>query len=105
MAARATTRQSPAVPAPDEAGPGDGPRPPALRTASPYTREHPAASPVETAVSEYVIVIDDAGSNFSAHAPDVPGCVATGRTIDETVGNMREALTFHFDGLRADGLV
>jgi predicted RNase H-like HicB family nuclease len=59
---------------------------------------------VETAVSEYVIVIDDVGSNFSAHAPDVPGCVATGRTIDETVRNMREALAFHFDGLRAEGL-
>jgi len=55
-------------------------------------------------MSQYVIVIDDAGPNFSAHAPDVPGCVATGRTIDETVANMREALAFHFDGLRADGL-
>ena len=55
-------------------------------------------------MSQYVIVIDDAGSNFSAHAPDVPGCVATGRTVDETVTNMREALAFHFDGLRADGL-
>jgi predicted RNase H-like HicB family nuclease len=56
-------------------------------------------------VSQYVIVIDDAGSNFSAHAPDVPGCVATGRTVEETVTNMREALAFHFDGLRADGLM
>jgi predicted RNase H-like HicB family nuclease len=56
-------------------------------------------------VSEYVIVIDDAGPNFSAHAADVPGCVATGRTVEETVTNMREALLFHFDGLRADGLV
>jgi predicted RNase H-like HicB family nuclease len=55
-------------------------------------------------VSEYVIVIDDAGPNFSAHAPDVAGCVATGRTVEETVANMREALAFHFDGLRADGL-
>jgi predicted RNase H-like HicB family nuclease len=55
-------------------------------------------------VSQYVIVIDDAGSNYSAHAPDVPGCVATGRTVEETVDNMREALVFHFDGLRAEGL-
>ena len=54
-------------------------------------------------MSEYVIVIDDAGSNFSAQAPDVPGCVATGRTIEETVANMRDALAFHFDGLRAEG--
>jgi predicted RNase H-like HicB family nuclease len=57
-----------------------------------------------TAMSQYVIVIDDAGSNFAAHAPDVPGCVATGRTIDETVANMREALEFHFEGLRLEGL-
>jgi predicted RNase H-like HicB family nuclease len=60
---------------------------------------------LETAVSQCVIVIDDAGPNFSAHAPDVPGCVATGRTVEETVTNMREALLFHFDGLRADGLI
>jgi predicted RNase H-like HicB family nuclease len=55
-------------------------------------------------VSEYAIVIDDAGSNVSAHAPDVPGCVATGQTIEEAVRNMREALAFHFEGLRAEGL-
>jgi predicted RNase H-like HicB family nuclease len=55
-------------------------------------------------MSQYVIVIDDAGPNFSAHAPDIPGCVATGRTVEETVANMREALAFHFEGLRAEGL-
>lgn len=55
-------------------------------------------------MSQYVIVIDDAGPNYSAHAPDVPGCVATGLTIEEAVANMREALAFHFDGLRAEGL-
>ncbi|HEX7298443.1 MAG TPA: type II toxin-antitoxin system HicB family antitoxin [Solirubrobacteraceae bacterium] len=55
-------------------------------------------------MSEYLIVIDDAGANFSAHAPDVPGCVATGPTVDDTVANMRAALAFHFEGLRAEGL-
>jgi predicted RNase H-like HicB family nuclease len=59
---------------------------------------------LETLMSQYVIVIDDAGSNFSAHAPDVPGCIATGRTVDEVVENMREALAFHFEGLRVEGL-
>jgi predicted RNase H-like HicB family nuclease len=59
---------------------------------------------LETLMSQYVIVIDDAGSNFSAHAPDVPGCIATGRTVDEVVENMREALAFHFEGLRGEGL-
>lgn len=55
-------------------------------------------------MAEYVIVIDSAGRNFAAHAPDVPGCVATGDTIEETVATMRDALAFHFDGLRADGI-
>jgi len=55
-------------------------------------------------MSQYVIVIDDAGPNFAAHAPDVPGCVATGGTIDETIANMRQALEFHFEGLRREGL-
>jgi predicted RNase H-like HicB family nuclease len=55
-------------------------------------------------MSQYLVVIDDAGPNFSAHAPDVPGCVATGQTVDETVANMREALIFHLEGLRAEGL-
>jgi predicted RNase H-like HicB family nuclease len=59
---------------------------------------------LETEMSEYVIVIDDAGPNLSAYAPDVPGCVTTGHTVEEIVANMREALTFHFDGLRAEGL-
>lgn len=55
-------------------------------------------------MSQYVIVIDDAGPNYSAYAPDVPGCVATGATVEETIANMREALVFHFDGLRAEGI-
>ena len=51
----------------------------------------------------YAIVIEDAGANFGAYAPDVPGCVATGKTVEETTANMREALEFHFEGLRELG--
>lgn len=51
----------------------------------------------------YLVVIHDAGGNFSAHAPDVLGCAATGRTVDECEANMREALAFHFESLREDG--
>ncbi len=52
----------------------------------------------------YAIVIEKADSNYSAYAPDLPGCIATGATIDETTEHMREAIRFHIDGLTADGL-
>ena len=43
-------------------------------------------------------------SGFSAYSPDVPGCVATGLTEEETRANMREAIAFHIDGLKREGL-
>ena len=52
----------------------------------------------------YAIVIETAGSNFSAYVPDLPGCVATGATIEEAETRIREAIEFHLDGLRADNL-
>jgi predicted RNase H-like HicB family nuclease len=51
----------------------------------------------------YAVVIESAGSNFSAYVPDLPGCVATGATIAETEVAIREAIEFHLDGLRQDG--
>ena len=51
----------------------------------------------------YAVVIENAGSNFSAYVPDLPGCVATGITLAETEVAMREASEFHLDGLRQDG--
>jgi len=53
---------------------------------------------------KYAIVIEDAGANFSAYVPDLPGCVATGSTVEETEQAIREAVQFHFDGLRSDNL-
>lgn len=52
----------------------------------------------------YAIVIEDAGDNFSAYVPDLPGCVATGETIEEAEREIREAIRFHLAGLRADNL-
>ena len=52
----------------------------------------------------YAVVIETAGSNFSAYVPDLPGCVATGATLAETEAAIREAIEFHLDGLREDGL-
>ena len=51
----------------------------------------------------YAVVIEKAGSNFSAYVPDLPGCVATGATIADTEVAIREAISFHLDGLREDG--
>ncbi|MBK8132414.1 MAG: type II toxin-antitoxin system HicB family antitoxin [Gammaproteobacteria bacterium] len=52
----------------------------------------------------YAIVIEKATSNYSAYVPDLPGCVATGQTIEETEQQIREAIELHLQGLREDGL-
>ncbi len=52
---------------------------------------------------KYAIVIEKAESNFSAYVPDLPGCVATGSTIEEVEQQIREAIEFHLDGMREDG--
>ena len=52
----------------------------------------------------YLIVIEGAeGENFSAYAPDLPGCVATGATIEEVELGMHDAIEFHLEGLREAG--
>jgi predicted RNase H-like HicB family nuclease len=52
----------------------------------------------------YAIVIEEAGSNYSAYVPDLPGCIATGGTVEEAECQIREAIAFHLEGLRADNL-
>lgn len=51
----------------------------------------------------YAIVIEKAEGNFSAYIPDLPGCVATGATVEEVESQIREAIEFHLDGMREDG--
>lgn len=51
----------------------------------------------------YAVVIERAGSNYSANVPDLPGCVATGATSAEVETEIRDAIRFHVDGLREDG--
>ncbi len=53
---------------------------------------------------KYAVVIEKAGSNYSAYVPDLPGCVATGTTLEEAQINIQEAVRFHLDGMREDGL-
>jgi len=51
----------------------------------------------------YAIVIENAGGNYSAYVPDLPGCIATSDTFAATEQAIREAIEFHLDGLREDG--
>jgi predicted RNase H-like HicB family nuclease len=52
----------------------------------------------------YAIVIEKAENNYAAYVPDLPGCVATGQTIEETEQQIREAVDLHLRGMREDGL-
>jgi predicted RNase H-like HicB family nuclease len=52
----------------------------------------------------YAIVVEKAANNYSAYVPDLPGCVATGCTFEETEREIREAIEFHIEGMIADGL-
>jgi predicted RNase H-like HicB family nuclease len=52
----------------------------------------------------FLIVVEKADSNFSAYSPDLPGCVATGASPEETKARMRTAIDMHLQGLREDDL-
>lgn len=52
----------------------------------------------------YAMIIEPGEQNYSAYLPDLPGCVATGKTIDELRKHMAEAIELHLQGLREDGL-
>ncbi|MCC4594042.1 type II toxin-antitoxin system HicB family antitoxin [Xanthomonas campestris pv. phormiicola] len=53
----------------------------------------------------YAVVIEQAGNNYSAYVPDLPGCVATGATTAEVEDLIREAIELHLAGMREDGEV
>ena len=52
----------------------------------------------------YAIVIEKAEGNYSAYVPDLPGCIATGSTVPEVETEIREAISFHLEGMREDGV-
>lgn len=52
----------------------------------------------------YAIVVEKTANNYSAYVPDLPGCIATGHTLEETEREIREAITFHIEGMIEDGL-
>ena len=53
---------------------------------------------------QYAVIIEKSETGFGAFVPDLPGCVAVGDTIEETEREIREAIEFHLDGMRQDGL-
>jgi predicted RNase H-like HicB family nuclease len=55
-------------------------------------------------MKKYLIVIEETAAGYSAHSPDLEGCVSAGRTREEVERNMREAIEFHLEGLRLEGL-
>jgi predicted RNase H-like HicB family nuclease len=52
----------------------------------------------------YVMIIETGKKNYSAYLPDLPGCIATGKTVEEVRQRMREAIELHLAGMREDGL-
>jgi len=54
-------------------------------------------------MNRYLIVVEETETGYSAFSPDLPGCVATGKTRDEVEQAMRDAIEFHLDGMREDG--
>jgi len=50
------------------------------------------------------VVIEKAGNNYSAYVPDLSGCIATGTTVKEIEAEIRDAIRFHIEGLKEDGL-
>ncbi len=52
----------------------------------------------------YLVVVEEAPNSFGAYVPDLPGCAAVGDTRDEVLTLIREAIEFHMDGMKEDGL-
>lgn len=55
-------------------------------------------------MARYAIVIEKAAGNYGAYVPDLPGCGAVGDTVEETQREIAEAIAFHIEGMRADGV-
>ena len=53
--------------------------------------------------ARYLVVIEKGESNYSAFSPDLPGCIATGLSVESTIDEMRSAIEFHIEGLLESG--
>jgi predicted RNase H-like HicB family nuclease len=54
-------------------------------------------------MKEYLAIFEWAGKNYSAYVPDLPGCISTGKTLDEAERNVKEAISLYIETLQADG--
>jgi predicted RNase H-like HicB family nuclease len=81
---------------------GHGGRLTGRRRSAGNVEQHPQTGWFEA--MKYLIVIEQTKTRFSAYSPDVPGCIATGDTRDEVEREMKEAIAFHLDGLKAEGI-
>ena len=55
-------------------------------------------------MQKFLIVIEKAKNNFSAYSPDLPGCIATGNTLEETEKNMYDAIEIHLEGMKENNI-
>jgi predicted RNase H-like HicB family nuclease len=53
---------------------------------------------------KYLVIYEKTATGYSAYVPDLPGCITTGPTLEETTRSMQEAIDFHIEGLREDGI-
>lgn len=53
---------------------------------------------------KYLVIVEKTSTGYSAYSPDLPGCASTGKTRDEVEANIREAIQFHIEGLKQEGL-
>jgi len=67
-------------------------------------RPHSRIKGMMSDMHKYLVIFEKAGDNYSAYSPDVPGCIATGATRDEVEKSIKEAISFHIEGLVEDGL-
>lgn len=54
-------------------------------------------------MNKYLVIIEKSGTEYSAYSPDLPGCIASGPTIEKTGMNMKEAMEFHIEGILEEG--
>jgi predicted RNase H-like HicB family nuclease len=55
-------------------------------------------------MKKYLVVFEKANGNYSAYSPDLPGCIATGKTRVEVEKNIKEAIALHLEGIKEDGI-
>ena len=54
-------------------------------------------------MSKYLVIFEKSSNGYGAYAPDLPGCIATGRTLEKTRARMQEAVELHLKSMREDG--